>query len=149
MVVVVGLILGALQKGAHPRRPTEDRPRHRPALRGIVRQLHAHRQPARLFAATAGADVNLTFNNSSNTQQHNWVLVASGTKDDVAVAGLSASSNGWIPVDDDRIIAHTELINAGETGEVQFTAPAAGTYQFVCTFPGHNGTMFGDFVVVP
>ena len=30
---------------------------------------------------------------------------------------------------------------------VKFTAPSAGTYQFVCTFPGHNFTMFGDFTV--
>ena len=101
------------------------------------------------LTVSADAEVVLTFSNNATTQQHNWVLVASGTKDDVAVAGLSASSTGWIPVDDDRIIAYTELINAGETGEVQFTAPAAGTYQFVCTFPGHSLTMFGTFEVTP
>lgn len=31
--------------------------------------------------------------------------------------------------------------------EVRFTAPPPGNYQFVCTFPGHNFTMFGVFEV--
>ncbi|MQG65022.1 MAG: azurin, partial [SAR202 cluster bacterium] len=39
------------------------------------------------------------------------------------------------------------LLDPGASGEVTFTAPASGTYQFVCTFPGHNFTMFGDFIV--
>ena len=29
-----------------------------------------------------------------------------------------------------------------------FSAPPPGTYQFVCTFPGHSFTMFGEFVVL-
>jgi uncharacterized cupredoxin-like copper-binding protein len=39
------------------------------------------------------------------------------------------------------------LLNAGASEEVTFTAPAPGTYEFVCTFPGHNFSMFGDFTV--
>ena len=34
-------------------------------------------------------------------------------------------------------------------GGADFIAPPAGPYQFVCTFPGHNFTMFGDFIVTP
>ena len=45
------------------------------------------------------------------------------------------------------ILASTGLLDPGATEQVSFTAPAPGTYQFVCTFPGHNFSMFGDFTV--
>ena len=102
------------------------------------------------LTATAGSAVVLAFANVSTINQHNWTLVESGTRDGVAAAGVAAGpANGWIPPGDARIIAHTRLLAPGETGTVRFTAPAAGTYQFVCTFPGHNFTMFGDFEVTP
>ncbi len=101
------------------------------------------------LTASAGSEVVLTFSNEARAFEHNWVLVQSGTKDEVATAGLAAGPP-WIPPDDDRIIVYTELLGPGATGEVRFTAPAAGTYQFVCTFPGHNaGGMFGVFEVTP
>jgi azurin len=100
-----------------------------------------------VLTASSGAEVVLTFSNNATTQQHNWVLVQSGTKDDVATAGLMAAATGWIPTDDERVLAYVDLISPGGSGEVRFTAPAAGTYQFVCTFPGHNATMFGTFEV--
>ncbi len=94
------------------------------------------------------SNVVLTFSNSSVVNQHNWVLVSAGTKDDVALAGTAAGpDNDWIPVDDQRVLASTKLLDPGATGAVKFIAPPAGTYQFVCTFPGHNFTMFGDFEV--
>ncbi len=102
------------------------------------------------LTAKAGSEVVLTLNNVSKVNQHNWVLVQAGTKDAVGEAGTAAGpGNEWVPPGDDRVIAHTKLLDAGATGEVSFTAPAPGTYQFVCTFPGHNITMFGDFVVTP
>ena len=98
----------------------------------------------------AGAEVALTFSNVSTLFQHNWVLVKAGDKDAVAADGTAAGpANEWIKPDDPRIIAHTTLLDAGVTEEVRFTAPPAGDYQFVCTFPGHNLTMFGDFQVGP
>jgi azurin len=100
------------------------------------------------FEVSSGASVTLTLNNPSVVNQHNWVLVEPGTKDAVATDGTAAGSdNGWVPPDDPRVIANTKLLGPGITGEVTFTAPAPGIYQFVCTFPGHNFTMFGDFVV--
>ena len=102
------------------------------------------------FEVATGAEVVLVFDNVSTIFQHNWVLVKPGTKDDVAGRGAGAGpANSWIQAGDPDVIAHTSLLNAGTSGEVRFTAPAAGTYQFVCTFPGHNLTMFGDFVVAP
>ena len=91
--------------------------------------------------------IRLTFTNASTVNQHNWVLVKDGTKDAVASAGASAGAeNSWIPPGDDRIIAHSSLLEPGETEEITFSAPFSGKYQFVCTFPGHAATMFGDFI---
>ena len=97
----------------------------------------------------ASDEVILIFNNSSLALEHNWVLVKDGTKDEVAVSGVTAGAgNDWIPRNDQRVIAHSTLIGPLETVEVRFTAPPLGTYQFVCTFPGHSATMFGVLDVV-
>ena len=99
------------------------------------------------FAVTAGSTVILTLTNNGASQQHNWVLVENGTKDEVATAGIGSSYNGFVPENDARVFANTTLISAGASDTVTFTAPAAGTYQFVCTFPGHNFSMFGTLEV--
>ncbi len=100
--------------------------------------------------AKAGSTVTVVFQNASTINQHNWVLVQSGTKDEVAAAGTEAGAEAhWIPSGDDRVLAKSGLLEPGGTQEVRFTVPAAGTYQFVCTFPGHNFTMFGDFIATP
>jgi azurin len=97
-------------------------------------------KPAALTAA-AGSQVSVTFQDASTSQQHNWVLVKGG--DDVAAkvdeAGATAgAAKGYIP-DDPNIISNVKLLNGGESGTATFTAPAAGTYTFLCTFPGHYG----------
>ena len=100
------------------------------------------------LSAASGSEVTLTFTNGSSVNQHNWVLVQTGTKDAVAAAGTAAGPGaGWIPPGDERVLASTGLLDPGTSEKVTFTAPAPGTYQFVCTFPGHNFTMFGDFEV--
>ena len=101
------------------------------------------------LTAMAGEEVVFEFNNSAATQQHNWVLIPTGIKDEVAAAGLAAGpGNHWVP-EDSRIIANTVLLSPGGSVQIQFTAPAAGTYQFTCTFPGHSAIMFGSFEVTP
>lgn len=100
------------------------------------------------LTASAGAEVILTFSNNAITQQHNWVLVRDGTKDAVASAGLVAGpAANWVSPDDANVVVNTRLIAPGESDQITFTAPEAGTYQFMCTFPGHNLTMFGTFEV--
>ena len=100
------------------------------------------------LSAPAGAEVVLTFNNSSGINTHNWALVEAGTKDAVATDGLVAGQdNNWLPVNDSRVLGSTVLIGPGGSEQATFTAPAAGAYEFVCTFPGHNFTMFGTFTV--
>ena len=108
------------------------------------------------FKIKAGSQVVLTYENKSTIFQHNWVLVQSRTGVDVSKSGEGfpagdpdVEEDDWVPPDDSRVIAHTALLGPGETGEVRFTAPPAGTYEFVCTFPAHHVTKFGGFVVEP
>jgi azurin len=96
-------------------------------------------QPATLDA-TSGQQVTVNFKNGSTAQKHNWVLVKGG--DDVAAqvdeAGSAAGeAAGYIPADKANILGNTNLLNGGESGSASFTAPAAGTYTYLCTFPGH------------
>jgi azurin len=102
------------------------------------------------LTAKAGETVTVNMKNNSAAQQHNWVLVQGS--DDVAAKiaadGLAAgASAGFLPADKANIIASTKLLNAGETGAATFTAPAAGTYQFICTVPGHYPSMVGTLTV--
>jgi azurin len=102
------------------------------------------------FEVASGSEVVLAFNNASGINQHNWVVVQAGTKDAVSQRGTAAGpGNDWLQPGDADVVANTKVLSPGESGEVRFTAPAPGAYQFVCTFPGHNFTMFGDFVVTP
>jgi azurin len=88
--------------------------------------------------ATAGGEVKVTFKNGSAAQKHNWVLVKTDADaqkiDDAAAAAGEAA--GYIP-SDPSIISSVKLLNGGESGTATFAAPAAGTYTFLCTFPGH------------
>ena len=78
------------------------------------------------------------------------MLVENGTKDDVTADGIEAGEdNDYINPGDSRVIAQTGLLDGKTNDEVTFTVPAAGTYQFVCTFPAHNITMYGTFTATP
>ncbi len=99
--------------------------------------------------ASAGSEITLTFNNISTVNQHNLVVVQAGTKDEVATAGIAAGADkNWVPPGDERVLFNSSLLDPGGSEVLRFTLDA-GEYTFVCTFPGHNITMFGDFTVSP
>lgn len=71
---------------------------------------------------------------------HNFVLLKPGA--DAAEfnkAAFNARETGFIPPDKkEDILAATALAAGGETVEITFKAPAkAGSYNFICSFPGH------------
>ena len=102
-----------------------------------------------MLTVKTGSTVRVEFSNHANAQQHNWALVKQGTKDDVTTRGVLAPTTDWLMPDDPDVIASIGLIDPGETGSVTFTAPEPGVYEFVCTFPAHNVTMYGVFEVTP
>lgn len=102
------------------------------------------------LTAAPGQQVTVNFKNTSAAQQHNWVLVKGGETEAAAIAnaGLTAGlAADYLPADQANIIAHTKVLNGGESGSVSFTAPAAGTYLYICTVPGHYPLMQGTLTV--
>lgn len=83
-----------------------------------------------------------------NVMGHNFVVLKKGV-DMAAFAGKAAVSkdNQYIPKDTNDVIAHTGLIGAGQTTTVEFIAPEAGSYDFLCSFPGHYAMMKGKLIV--
>jgi len=101
----------------------------------------------------AGQEVTLTLRHVGKMELlvmgHNFVLLKEGVKiPDFAIeAGNAGPPKGWIPNDGKDVIAHTKMIGGGQSTSITFTAPAAGTYDFICSFPGHWGVMKGKFIV--
>jgi azurin len=82
---------------------------------------------------------------------HNVVITATADYQAVAQDGLNAGPAGdYLPADDPRIIAHTEIIGGGETISATFPGnklEAEGDYTFFCSFPGHWTSMKGRLIV--
>lgn len=105
----------------------------------------------KLITVDAGKSVTVNLTHTGQMAKevmgHNFVLLNEYTDvDDFAAAAMKAKDNDYIP-ESDEIIAHTGMIGGGETTSVTFDAPAKGTYDFLCTFPGHYGVMKGKFIV--
>ncbi len=99
-----------------------------------------------------GTRVHIIVKSKANmpTMPHNWVLVKPGTEADVALDGLNnAPDAGYVVATSDKVLAFTPLAAPGDKSDVTFTAPAVGTYPFICTVPGHYITMKGVLTVTP
>jgi azurin len=100
----------------------------------------------------AGKKVRLTLRHTGKMDVkimgHNIVILKEGV-DIVTFAAKAAteSGNGYIPSDSQDVIAHTDMIGGGQTTTIEFDAPAAGTYDFICSFPAHYSMMKGKFIV--
>ncbi len=82
---------------------------------------------------------------------HNWTLAKTGDWRDLAQKGQAAGlENEYLPVGDERILAHTDMIGGGESASVTFdlsNLEKGGDYTFFCSFPGHWALMNGKFVI--
>ena len=84
-----------------------------------------------------------------NAMGHNFVLLKQGADVvDFAQQAATAAANEYIPEGTDAVIVNTEMIGGGEQTTIEFTAPEAGTYDYICSFPGHYVQMRGKFIVV-
>lgn len=104
-----------------------------------------------LFKIKAGQDVKLTIKNvgklPKTAMAHNVVILTQGT--DVDAFGTAAiTAPDHIPTSlSYDVIAHTKFVGPGESDTISFKIPDPGVYDFICTFPGHFGTMRGKIVV--
>ncbi|HEY1016555.1 MAG TPA: plastocyanin/azurin family copper-binding protein [Herpetosiphonaceae bacterium] len=89
-------------------------------------------------------NVSLTFNNKG-ALPHNWALVKQGDEQKEADAAIANAPDYKAA----GAIAQTKTINGGTADTVSFTVEA-GTYSFICTFPGHYAAgMKGTLTVEP
>ncbi|TQD39472.1 azurin [Haloflavibacter putidus] len=100
----------------------------------------------------AGQTVRLTLKHVGEMKKdvmgHNWVLLTKGTAvSEFGQKAVEAKGNDYIPKGTSKVIAHTDLIGGGQTTTVEFKAPEKGTYDFICSFPGHYSLMQGKFIV--
>jgi azurin len=80
---------------------------------------------------------------------HNLLVLKPGTDPmSFAMKAIAAKATDYVPTDGaDQVIAHTKLLGPGESDTIKIASLAAGTYPFVCTFPGHAAIMNGQLVV--
>ncbi|UIR55189.1 azurin [Sphingobacterium sp. SRCM116780] len=104
-----------------------------------------------LFRVKAGQAVELTLKNAGSMPKesmgHNVVVLKPGT--DLATFGgeaAGAKADDYVPKSAlSSVVAHTKLLGPGETDKITFTLEK-GTYDFICSFPGHYGVMQGKIV---
>jgi azurin len=105
-----------------------------------------------MFRIKTGKKIRLIFKNtgapSNTTMAHNVVILKKGTDiADFADAVHNAKDEQYVPSSvGSSVIAHTKLVNGGESDEVEFTITEPGLYDYICSFPGHWGTMQGKIV---
>lgn len=104
---------------------------------------------------TAGQKVTLTFKHIGQlpavAMGHNVIILKPGTELPAFAAKCApAKDHGYIPQDEESkalIIANTKMLGGGEEDTITFTAPEAGEYPFICSFPGHFAIMQGVLTV--
>lgn len=104
-----------------------------------------------LFRVKAGEAVVLSFKNVGSMPKeamgHNVVILKPGT--DLATFGgeaAGAKADEYVPKSAlSSVVAHTKLLGPDEADEITFTLEK-GTYDFICSFPGHYGVMQGKIV---
>ncbi|MCF0051833.1 plastocyanin/azurin family copper-binding protein [Dyadobacter sp. LJ53] len=98
-----------------------------------------------ILEVKAGSKVKLVFNNNDD-MLHNLVITAPGKGEEVGQnamdMGLNGTNAGYIP-DSKSVLFHTCLIQPEASQTIYFTAPKAGDYPFICSFPGHSFVMKG------
>jgi len=100
----------------------------------------------------AGQKVKIELKNAGSLPKevmgHNLIVLKPGSDmTALAAKGMNAKATDYIPADAPEIIAHTRLLGPGESQVLELDLPGAGTYPFLCSFPGHVGLMNGVIVV--
>jgi azurin len=108
------------------------------------------------FETKAGTKIKLTLKNVGQVPKiamgHNLVVLKKGI---TAVAfgqkalGAGANATNALPKSlMGDVIAATKLLGPAESETIEFTAPKEpGSYEYVCTFPGHFALMRGTMTV--
>lgn len=106
------------------------------------------------FTVESGKKVKLIFKNIGKLPKaamgHNLVILKKGAnKVTFANTAITAGpAADYMPAaKKDEVLAATKLLGPDEEESIIFTAPAPGTYNYICTFPGHYALMNGVMTV--
>jgi azurin len=105
-----------------------------------------------LFKVHTGKKLTLILQNTSppaNTSMSHNVVILKPDIDlaDFADVARNAQNEQYVPSSvSSLVIAHTKLVPGGQTDQVEFAISQPGVYPFICSFPGHWGTMQGKVV---
>ena len=99
-----------------------------------------------------GQKVKLTLRHTGKLDKrvmgHNVVILKKNVKSSVfAMKAAASKDNDYIPEGTTDVVVHTKMIGGGETIVIEFTAPEAGTYNYICSFPGQYAMMKGKLIV--
>ena len=127
-----------------------------PATTGATLEIEANDQMKFNLSelkAVAGKEITLVLKNVGKMDKtvmgHNLIILKQGTDvAEYAKKAMSAKDTDYIPVSETAsVIAHTKLTGGGETDKITFTITEKGTYDFICSFPGHYALMKGKLIV--
>ena len=105
------------------------------------------------FEVKSGQKIKLTFKNIGKLPKvamgHNIVILKNSV-DLVKFCNEAVKfpTNEYFPKGLEKdVIGRTKLLGPGEEDTIYFMAPEPGTYEYVCTFPGHFALMKGKMIV--
>ena len=77
---------------------------------------------------------------------HNFIVLKPGSDPmGFAAKAMAAKATEYVPAGAAEVLGHTKQLGPGESAILELEV-AAGTYPFLCSFPGHVGLMSGQLV---
>lgn len=104
------------------------------------------------FNVKAGQPIKLTFTNKAAVPlPHNVIVGKAGTKDALMGAAMkimtdpAGMTKGYVPdaAACPEMLAHTMLVQPGQSETITFVCATPGSYPYMCMFPGHSMLMNG------
>lgn len=126
-----------------------------PDAEGIVRLSSSDqmRFSATRIEVKAGEKIRIELHNAGTLPKeamgHNLIVLKPGLVPSAfAAKAMTAKATDYVPADSAaEVIGHTKLLGPGEKAMLELEPLAAGTYPFLCSFPGHVALMNGELVV--
>ena len=120
----------------------------------VVRAVHEQmRYDVTRLVVPTGRAFEIIFENP-DVMPHNLVIVNAGSREKIGLAAMELPAGhtdrqgrAWV-TEDRAIIAATKLLEPAQSETLKMAAiRTEGTYEYVCTFPGHWAIMWGQLVV--